>query len=157
MADADEWAARLARDPLFASSMGVDTYNDALPDVTPESQRRELDEDRAFLARLEAIDRSALGKEDQLNYDLFDFIVRSRATLAQYRPYLIPILADGGFHMWIQRMYESMPFENAADYEDYLARLNALGADIQMVLDECAPLPSPPEVIRTALDRTRFG
>ena len=29
-----------------------------------------------------------------------------------------------------------------------------LGADIQMVLDVCAPLPSPPEVIRLALDRT---
>jgi queuine tRNA-ribosyltransferase len=29
-----------------------------------------------------------------------------------------------------------------------------LGADIQMVLDECAPLPSPPAVIRTALERT---
>lgn len=29
-----------------------------------------------------------------------------------------------------------------------------LGADIQMVLDECAPLPSAPAVIRTALDRT---
>ena len=29
-----------------------------------------------------------------------------------------------------------------------------LGADIQMVLDVCAPLPSPPEVIRIALDRT---
>jgi len=29
-----------------------------------------------------------------------------------------------------------------------------LGADIQMVLDECAPLPSPPDVIRTALERT---
>ena len=30
----------------------------------------------------------------------------------------------------------------------------ALGADIQMVLDEVAPLPSPPEVIRRALERT---
>ncbi len=29
-----------------------------------------------------------------------------------------------------------------------------LGADIQMVLDVCAPLPSPPEVIRVALERT---
>jgi queuine tRNA-ribosyltransferase len=29
-----------------------------------------------------------------------------------------------------------------------------LGADIQMVLDVCPPLPSPPEVIRRALDRT---
>ncbi len=29
-----------------------------------------------------------------------------------------------------------------------------LGADIQMVLDVCPPLPSPPNVIRTAVDRT---
>jgi queuine tRNA-ribosyltransferase len=29
-----------------------------------------------------------------------------------------------------------------------------LGADIQMVLDVCPPLPSPPEVIRTAVDRS---
>jgi queuine tRNA-ribosyltransferase len=29
-----------------------------------------------------------------------------------------------------------------------------LGADIQMVLDVCPPLPSPPQVVRTALERT---
>jgi queuine tRNA-ribosyltransferase len=29
-----------------------------------------------------------------------------------------------------------------------------LGSDIQMVLDVCAPLPSPPEVLRLAVDRT---
>jgi len=29
-----------------------------------------------------------------------------------------------------------------------------LGADIQMVLDVCAPLPSPPRVLRDAVDRT---
>jgi queuine tRNA-ribosyltransferase len=29
-----------------------------------------------------------------------------------------------------------------------------LGADIQMVLDVCAPLPSPPHVLRAAVDRT---
>ena len=30
----------------------------------------------------------------------------------------------------------------------------AIGADIQMVLDVCPPLPSPPEVIQAAVDRT---
>jgi queuine tRNA-ribosyltransferase len=29
-----------------------------------------------------------------------------------------------------------------------------LGADIQMVLDVCAPLPSPPDAVRTAVERT---
>jgi queuine tRNA-ribosyltransferase len=30
----------------------------------------------------------------------------------------------------------------------------ALGSDLQMVLDVCPPLPSPPEVLRSAVDRT---
>jgi queuine tRNA-ribosyltransferase len=38
--------------------------------------------------------------------------------------------------------------------EGAVAVQEALGADIQMVLDVCAPLPSPPEVLRLAVDRT---
>ncbi|HEX7061843.1 MAG TPA: DUF885 domain-containing protein [Woeseiaceae bacterium] len=124
---ADEWQARLARDPLFASDMGVNEFNDRLPVETPANHRRWLEEDRAFLERLHAIDRGALSDEDRLNYDLFEFDVRSRATLARYRPYLIPILSDEGFHIGIQRMYESMPFNTAADYEKYLTRLRTIG------------------------------
>ncbi len=131
----DEWSTRLARDPLFASEMGVADYNDKLPVDTRENHRRYLDEDRAFLQRLEAIDRSALPADDQLNYDLFDFIIRSRTTLDNYRPYLIPILSDGGFHISIQRMYEAMPFETVADYENYLARLRAIGQYFDQNID----------------------
>ena len=123
---ADEWAARLARDPLFASSMGVTDYNELLPVDSPENYERFLREDRDFLARLEGIDRSALSADEQLNYDLFDFVVRSRARLGAYKPYLIPILSDGGFHMRVQRMYEAMPFDTVADYERYIARLQAI-------------------------------
>jgi queuine tRNA-ribosyltransferase len=38
--------------------------------------------------------------------------------------------------------------------EGAVAVQEALGADIQMVLDVCAPLPSPPAVLRLAVDRT---
>ena len=38
--------------------------------------------------------------------------------------------------------------------ESAVAVQELLGADIQMVLDVCAPLPSPVDVIRLALDRT---
>jgi uncharacterized protein (DUF885 family) len=122
----DEWKVELARDPLFASSMGVNDYNDSLPVDSPENHQRFLEEDLAFLDRLRAIDRNALSEDDRLNYDLFDFIVRSRTALAPYKPYLIPILSDGGFHMRVQRMYEAMPFTTVRDYENYLSRLNKL-------------------------------
>jgi queuine tRNA-ribosyltransferase len=38
--------------------------------------------------------------------------------------------------------------------EHAVAVQEALGADIQMVLDVCPPLPSPPEVLREAVERT---
>jgi uncharacterized protein (DUF885 family) len=123
----DEWSARLARDPLFASSMGVSKYDDLLPLDSPEDHKRFLEQDRLFLKRLQDIDRSLISVEEQRNYDLFEFIVRSRVTLARYRPYLIPILSDAGFHMRVQRIYEAMPFDTVVDFERYLSRLQAIG------------------------------
>ncbi|HUF98353.1 MAG TPA: tRNA guanosine(34) transglycosylase Tgt [Ilumatobacter sp.] len=38
--------------------------------------------------------------------------------------------------------------------ESAVATQQLLGADIQMVLDVCPPLPSPPEVVRLAVERT---
>jgi queuine tRNA-ribosyltransferase len=38
--------------------------------------------------------------------------------------------------------------------ENAVAVQQQLGADIQMVLDQCPPLPSPPDVVRTAVERT---
>ena len=38
--------------------------------------------------------------------------------------------------------------------ESAVAVQELLGADIQMVLDVCPPLPSPPEVVRLAVERT---
>ncbi len=124
---ADEWRARLARDPLFASYQGVADYNDRLPDVSPAAQRRHLEEDRRFLARLAEIDAESLSATERTNYELFEFIVGSRARLAEFRPYRIPILSDDGFHIGVQRMYEAVPLETEADFEAYVARLGAIG------------------------------
>lgn len=122
----DEWSARLARDPLFASRMGVSDYDDLLPDASPLAQQEALAEDEEYLQRLAAIDRSALSDEQKTNYDLFEFVVGHRAKLAGYRQYRMPILSDSGFHMGIQRMYESMTFQSVSDYENYISRLREL-------------------------------
>src|SRR5205085_1984206 len=42
----------------------------------------------------------------------------------------------------------------ALGFEVALAAQEALGADIQMALDVCPPLPSPDDVVRRAVDRT---
>ena len=124
---ADEWNNRLEQDPLFASSRGVTDYNDRLPEMTATALQRAREEDRQFLERLEAINRDELSPDDQTNYDLFEFVVGHRASLAQYRTYRMPLTSDSGFHIRVQRMYESMPFRTTEDYELYLSRLSAVG------------------------------
>ena len=123
---ADEWNYRLERDPLFASSRGVTDYNDRLPDMTATALQRAREQDQRFFERLEAIDRNTLSPDDQTNYDLFEFVVGHRANLAQYRTYRMPLTSDSGFHIRVQRMYESMPFRTTEDYELYLSRLQAV-------------------------------
>lgn len=125
---ADEWRDRLARDPLLASQVGMRDYDDRLADVSPEAQRRNLERDRGYLARLEGIDPAQLSAEDRLNHDLFRFILGHRVRLAGHRMYRIPLMSDFGFHTLTLRMHDAMPFQTAADYERYLARLRALGA-----------------------------
>ena len=123
---ADEWNNRLERDPLFASSRGVTDYNDRLPEMTATALQRAREEDQQFLERLEEIDRAALSPDDQTNYDLFEFVVGHRESLAQYGTYRMPLTSDSGFHIRVQRMYESMPFRTTEDYELYLSRLQAV-------------------------------
>ena len=125
---ADEWENRLQEDPLFASSQGVNDYNDRLPEDGEAAEARRFAQSRDFMNRLEAVNRVALSDEDKLNYDLFHFVITDRVQRAAFEPYRIPLLSDFGFHTAILRMYESVPFRTVQDYENYIARLNAVPA-----------------------------
>ena len=79
----DERAFVYREDPLSATGAGVHDYDDRLPSVTPEANARQLLENQQFLARLHAIDRAQLSHQEQVSYDLFDFMVGQRVHLAR--------------------------------------------------------------------------
>lgn len=111
-------------DPLSATSDGVHDYDDRLPSVTPEAYARRLVADRAFLARLHAIDRAALSAQEQVSYDLFEFMVGQRVALARYNDWRLPLNSDSGFHSEILLLYDLQSPRTTRDYESYIARLN---------------------------------
>jgi len=127
----EEWQTRLERDPFRATMLGVHAYDDAVPKVSAAARARHLEQDRAFLEPLHAIDPNPLSADDKLNYDLFEFDVRGRVARAAFQPWRIPFLSDSGFHTRPARVIEAMPFETAADYETYIARLEALPSYIE--------------------------
>src|SRR5215510_10900550 len=65
----DSWEFTLVEDPLFATHVGDARYNDRLPRETLADQQRRAAAERAFLERLAAIDRQALSRAAQVNYD----------------------------------------------------------------------------------------
>ncbi|MCJ9429074.1 DUF885 domain-containing protein [Kordiimonas marina] len=108
---------------------------DHMQGVSPADQARREAENKAFLADLLAIPRDKLSAEDQLNYDLFRFMVQSRLTFFKYRTWRLPLQADSGFHTWPARMWTSVNFRTRADYEAYIRRLKDLPRYLQQNAD----------------------
>jgi uncharacterized protein (DUF885 family) len=121
-------------DPLAATTEGVRTYDDRLPSVTPEAQARRLAADEDFLRRLRGIERASLSAQEQISYDLFEFMVESRITLAQYREWRVPFNSDSGFFTELLQLDSLVDPQTTKQYEDYIARLN----DVPRYFDENA-------------------
>ncbi|WP_262693107.1 DUF885 domain-containing protein [Kordiimonas aquimaris] len=143
-----EWSSRLERNPLNATAIGAKGYDHRLPDVSPAAYAQFLAEDRAFLASLRAIDRSALGGDEQVNYDIFAYLLDARIAGAAYKPWRIPFLSDSGFHLALASSVETVPTSSVANYEAYIERLQKVGnyfdqqiANMQQGLDDGFSMP----------------
>ena len=75
---AEEWEIRLAENPLLATSAGRNEWNHLLPSVSAEDQERRATISRKFLGHLSEIERSGLGTQDCINYDIFEQRLRDR-------------------------------------------------------------------------------
>jgi uncharacterized protein (DUF885 family) len=122
---AESWALALKEDPLFATSVGENRYNDRLPSFTHEDIERGHRTDLAYLDRLHAIDRAQLNDTDKVSYDLFERDLQDGITEYGFKTYRMGINAEGAFHTGFSQLPNEMPFATVKDYENYLARLRA--------------------------------
>ena len=120
-----EWKNRLQGDPLFATSVGHNEYNDRLPAMAPEDLKRRQEEAKGFLAELAAIDRSRLAREDLVSYDIFRRQLEDRIAGYDFGDDQMPFNADSGFHSDFSRLPDVVPLVTPKDYENYLSRLRA--------------------------------
>ena len=129
---ADERAFVWREDPLTATGDGVRSYDDRLPTVTPAAQARRLAADEVFLKRLKAINRARLKPQEQVSYDLFQFMVEQRIALGRFKEWRAPFLSDSGFFADLLQLDSLHDPRTVKDYETYIARLN----DVPRYFDE---------------------
>ena len=122
----DQWEAWMRWDPLFATSCGDHRFNDLLPAAGEEhyvSWRAQLAE---FRQRLQKIDSRTLPYADRPNCNIFTRMLDFEITGLDFHGYRLPLSKAGGFHIYFPDLYLSTPFGSVKDFENYLARLEAL-------------------------------
>lgn len=123
---AEHWEAELREKPELASILGDGRYNDRWSDVSLAGFRAQLEDDRRWLERFEAIDPTGLPEQEQLSHRLMVRDLRETLELARFEEWLMPIDQFYGAHLSLARLPPMLNLATAKDYEDYLARLDAV-------------------------------
>ncbi len=121
----DHWDAWMHFDPLTATYVGDQRFNDLLPVATDESFQNWREQLIGFRSALGGIPYQALPASDQLNYDLFKHLVEIEIAEFGFNGYRLPISRTGGFHLIFPDGFQVTPFNDTEDYAKYIARLEA--------------------------------
>ncbi len=119
-----EWTLR--NSPVDASQRGDERYNDKLGDVGPAATARRVQEVRARLARLTAMDTAKLNEVDRLDADLLRYELEDVLAGAPLHNEQLSIDARSGPQVGMSQMCDSLPFKTAKQYADYASRLEQI-------------------------------
>jgi len=122
----EQWQYVLRTNPEWATMLGDNRYNDRLSDESPEFFQSELEQQRKFLSRFEAIDPAGFSRQDTLSRELMIRELRQQIEGAQFKSWEMPVNQMNGMHLELPDMVALTPFNTVTDYDNYLARLRQI-------------------------------
>ena len=132
-----DWEWQLEHNPEYATTLGDARFNARLSDTTLAASKAALDHARSALGEARAIDRNGLGPQDRLSLDLFIADKERQLALFAFHPFdPQPISAWDGLHVRLPRLVAQMPFATEEDYRNYIARLEALPAHVDGLVEQ---------------------
>jgi uncharacterized protein (DUF885 family) len=131
----DYWAAYLKDNPLTASSVGVQTYDRELGELSLAEFDRQAAEAQAFLVRLQAVPAASLSPMDQSNRAVLQRTLEDQILLNRFGQRQLLYSSLGSYHEALATMGETIPMRTKADYENYLARLALVPARMKAYSD----------------------
>ena len=119
------WQYDNAEHPELATSRGVPGYNNRWTDESLEAIERRKHETVSLGQALSAIDRRKVDAQDQVNYDLFRRDVDDDLAAQRFPRELLAITQLAG-PQYLSSTLDIMPARTARDYQDIVARLDAV-------------------------------
>ncbi len=121
---ADYWDAYLAADPISATRVGINDFNDLLPSVTQRAQSRQLDANRGFLGRARDLDLDVLSDKGRVNAELLTWVLEDSVQASELGLSRIPFNTFTGFFMRALTASSGVSMQRVQDYEDYITRMS---------------------------------
>jgi uncharacterized protein (DUF885 family) len=122
----DIWQDKLKHSPEYATFLGDKRYDDQLSDLTPKAVNDALERGRAFIARLATIDTTGLSAQEKLSAELMSRSLIEDQEAAPFKEWEMPVNQYEGIQLDLPQLAEHTLFENADDYDRYIARLNKI-------------------------------
>jgi uncharacterized protein (DUF885 family) len=141
-----DWKQWMGQYPETATDVGFPGQNRRWSDDSPEGIGARIQHLHDSLAEVKSISRDALPAEEQLNYDLYRELLETATEGVQYGddplPFRhvvpgnlwMPLTQMGGIQQSSASTLANMPHHTVADYEDILARLEALPKNVEQNL-----------------------
>lgn len=117
------WADQLRESPVFASSLGIDTYADELGDYTLAGQDRRAESAAGYLQQLQSIPADQLNSDAQVEYGILERRLGETIEANSMGQRAINFTNRSGWHQSVVDMADRLPFDNRADFESYNIRL----------------------------------
>jgi Uncharacterized protein conserved in bacteria len=123
---ADYHENQLKNSPEAATSLGRNEYNHLWTDWSPAAREARHAQAEKYLRDLDAFANAKLDAQDRLSRDLLRYQIRQALDLQPLRVFLMPLSQMGGFHSSVFQTIDQMPTRTVKDYENIIARINAL-------------------------------
>ena len=102
-------------------------YSRRMEDVSEARYTAEAAALAGFAERLEAIDRTTLPAETQLDAEILSRQLRDRRQELRFRAFEIPIGSREGFHFELPAVPDRYSFDTVGQYDNYIATLQSFG------------------------------
>ena len=119
----DYWAEVLKEQPIFASSLGIDTYAGKVGDYSLAGRDRQAASAAAFLKRLDLLPADRLDAASKVEAGILRRSLNSIIEGNNYGQRTINFTTYSSWHQNFAGMAEGSPFKTKADFESYNNRL----------------------------------
>jgi uncharacterized protein (DUF885 family) len=142
----EDWKRWMIEYPEMATDVGFPGQNRRWIDDSPAGVEQRKNHLQESLEAIKKINREALPEEERLNYDLYRELLETAEEGLQYGddplPFRnvvpgnlwMPLTQMGGIQQGAAAVLATMPHRTVADYEDILARLEALPKAVEQNL-----------------------